>query len=67
MAKGPNASRSTIVSVTIPSVQSAKLLERLATRGIYGKNAAEVAARFVDKALEQFVETPKLTVDEGLK
>jgi hypothetical protein len=62
MAKRPNASGSTVVKVTL-SEQSAKLLDRLATKGIYGKNGAEVAARFIDKALEQFVETPRLTLD----
>ena len=67
MAKRPNVSGSTVVSVTV-SVQSAKLLEHLAAKGIYGKNGAEVAARFIDKALEQFVETPKLKLDDdGLK
>jgi hypothetical protein len=67
MAKRPNASGSTLVKVTL-SVQSAKLLDQLATKGIYGKNGAEVAARFIDKALEQFVVTPKLTLDaDGLK
>jgi hypothetical protein len=66
MAKKPNASGSTVVSVTL-SEQSAKLLEQLAARGIYGKNGAEVAARFIDKALEQFVDAPRFALTEGTK
>lgn len=61
MGKSNNLVESTTLRVTI-SVQSAKLLEQLAGRGIYGRNPAEVAARFVDEALQRFVEQPKLTV-----
>jgi len=42
------------------SQQSKDLLEELARRGIYGRNEAEVAGRFIDNALQEFVETPKL-------
>jgi len=44
------------------SVQSVRLLEQLAERGIYGRNSAEVAARFIDDALKEFVDKPKLIV-----
>jgi hypothetical protein len=59
MAKGNNASDSRTVTVTV-SEQSAQLLDQLAQRGIYGRNPAEVAGRFVDKALQEFVDQPKL-------
>lgn len=38
------------------SPQSLELLEAIAARGIYGRDSNEVARRFIDKALEQFVE-----------
>jgi hypothetical protein len=62
MTKLGNISGSVPFRVTV-SKQSMKLLEQLAARGIYGRNAAEVAARFIDKALEQFIEVPKLKVE----
>jgi hypothetical protein len=37
-----------------------RLLANLATRGIYGRNPSEVVARFIDQAIQGFVETPKL-------
>jgi hypothetical protein len=42
------------------SEQSADMLKELATRGIYGRTPAEVGGRFIEQALQQFVETPKL-------
>jgi hypothetical protein len=59
MAKGPNATGSKNFPITL-SVESIRLLSELAAKGIYGRNKAEVAARFIDKALEEFVERPKL-------
>jgi hypothetical protein len=41
------------------SHQSYLLLEKLATYGIYGKDASEVATRFVDERLQQMLESPK--------
>jgi hypothetical protein len=38
------------------SRRSLALLEELAERGIYGEDAAEVGARFVDQALKQFAQ-----------
>jgi len=46
------------VTVTI-SDQSAAMLEKLATFGVYGVSVSEVAARFIDHALqESFVTQP---------
>lgn len=44
------------------AAQSVNLLKQLATRGIYGRSPAEVGGRFIERALEQFVEHPKLRV-----
>jgi hypothetical protein len=57
--KRPNASGSENVPITL-SLRSVRLLDELAKNGIWGRNRAEVAARFVDRALEGFVELPKL-------
>lgn len=57
--KRPNATGSENFQITL-SVGSARLLDEIARNGIWGKNRAEVAARFVDRALEGFVEQPKL-------
>jgi hypothetical protein len=62
MAKSANTSRSTTLRVTV-SAQSAELLEQLAAKGIYGRNSAEVAARFVDEALQRYIETPRLQIE----
>jgi len=59
MARAVNASASGTIEVTL-SVQSKLLLQELAARGVYGRNVAEVAARFIDAALERFVEAPRL-------
>lgn len=61
MAKGNNLVHSATIRVTV-SEQSERLLEQLAQRGIYGRNSAEVAGRFVDEALQKFVEQPKLRI-----
>jgi hypothetical protein len=61
MAKGNNLADSSTLRVTV-SVQSERLLEQLAERGIYGRNSAEVAARFIDDALKEFVDKPKFSV-----
>src|SRR5258705_169666 len=59
MPKSPNSSDSDTIRVTL-SVQSIGLLEQLAERGIYGRNGAEVAGRFIDKALQEFTEAPNV-------
>ena len=57
--KTPNPSGSANFQITL-SLRSARLLDEIAKNGIWGRNRAEVAARFVDRALEEFVEQPKL-------
>jgi hypothetical protein len=57
--KTPNISGSESFQITL-SVNSARLLDEIAKNGIWGKNRAEVAARFVDRTLEGFIEQPKL-------
>lgn len=57
--KRPNATGSENFSITL-SLRSARLLDEIAKNGIWGRNRAEVAARFVDRALEGFVEQPNL-------
>jgi len=64
MPKAANASGSAVIRVTV-STQSAALLDALAAKGIYGRNAAEVAGRFVDRALQEFVDTPRLPLSSG--
>jgi hypothetical protein len=61
MAKTRNESRSKTIRVTV-SEQSEELLDRLAGLGVYGRNAADVAGRFVDRALQDFIKPPRFTV-----
>ncbi len=61
MAKGKNGVDSRTIRVTV-SAQSEQLLEQLVQRGVYGRSTAEVAGRFVDGALQRFMEQPKLKV-----
>lgn len=44
------------------SLQSRELLESIAKLGIYGRNEPEVAARFVDERLREFIEKPILKI-----
>ncbi len=64
MAKGNNVVHSAAIRLTV-SVQSQKLLEELAQQGIYGRNPAEVAGRFVDAALQGFVDRPRLRIEHS--
>jgi pyruvate/oxaloacetate carboxyltransferase len=57
--KKKNSADSIQFTVTV-SAETHRLLVDLATRGIYGRNPSEVAARFIDQAIQGFVETPKL-------
>jgi hypothetical protein len=43
------------------SPQAIEALEQIAVRGIYGKDANEVAARLVDRALQEIVYFPRIT------
>ncbi len=61
MAKGKNSTDSRTIRITV-SVQSGRLLDQLAQRGVYGRGPAEVAARFVDRALQRFIQQPKLKI-----
>jgi hypothetical protein len=62
MPKGNNSAHSKTIRVTV-SAQSGQLLDQLAQRGIYGRNPAEVAGRFVDEALQKYVQQPKLRLE----
>lgn len=62
MAKGPNSTKSKSFNITT-SKQSWLVLGQLAERGIYGRNPAEVAARFVDEHLKEFIQAPKFAVN----
>jgi hypothetical protein len=59
MARPKSTSPGARFEVTI-SEQSVDILKELATRGIYGRTPAEVGGRFIEQALQQFVEPPKL-------
>lgn len=61
MPRPPNSSPGDRFEVTL-SVQSIKILQELATRGIYGRTPAEVGGRFIEQALQQFVQPPRLPV-----
>lgn len=63
MAKTSNMSGSNTIRVTL-SHQSIRLLDSLSEKGIYGRNRAEVAGRFIDEALQKFVETPRLQLQK---
>jgi hypothetical protein len=58
MGKLKNASGTEQVTLSL-SEESVRVLRELAVLGIYGKNEAEVAGRFVDKALEPFIVAPR--------
>ena len=60
MARHRNASPGVKFEVTL-ATQSVDLIEELSKRGIYGRTAAEVGGRFIEQALQQFVDKPKLT------
>ena len=59
MPRRKNASPGTKFEVTLAK-QSVSLIEELAKRGIYGRTPAEVGGRFIEQALQQFVDRPKL-------
>ncbi len=58
-----NAVESQSFTITL-SADSIRLLDAIAKRGIWGKNRPEVAARFIDRALEEFVDRPKAKLPE---
>jgi hypothetical protein len=61
MAKNKNGVGSRTIRVTV-SAQSEQLLEQLVQRGVFGRSPAEVAGRFVDRALQRFIPQPKLKI-----
>jgi hypothetical protein len=63
MSRKANASDGVAIKITV-SRQSAELLSKIAAKGIYGRNQSEVAGRFVDKALESFVDSPRFSLDD---
>jgi hypothetical protein len=64
MRKTTNTTGSSIVHVTL-SHQSIRLLDELSEKGLWGRNRAEVAGRFIDEALQRFVEKPQLQIGKG--
>ena len=62
MPRKANASDGVSLKITV-SRQSAALLGKIATKGLYGRNQSEVASRFVDKALEAFVDAPRFSLE----
>jgi len=63
MPKNENSTSSGSITVTL-SEQSIRVLEQLARQGIFGKNKAEVAARFIDRVLETYVQIPRLKISK---
>ncbi len=59
MARRKNSSPGNKFEVTLAK-QSVDMIEELAKRGIYGRTPAEVGGRFIEQALQQFAEQPKL-------
>jgi hypothetical protein len=58
MARPKNSSRGSRLEVTLAE-QSIDILKDLATRGVYGRTPAEVGGRFIEQALQQFIDMPK--------
>jgi hypothetical protein len=58
MKKG-NLVSSESFTITL-STTSVQILDEIAKRGIWGRNRPEVAARFIDRALESFANVPKI-------
>jgi hypothetical protein len=59
MARRKNSSPGNKFEVTLAK-QSIEMIEDLARRGIYGRTPAEVGGRFIEQALQEFVDPPKL-------
>jgi hypothetical protein len=58
MAKNTTATKRITISTT---PQVSRILEWLATRGTFGKNAADVAERIVSERLREFLPDEKFT------
>jgi hypothetical protein len=64
MARPKSASPGTRFEVTL-SEQSVALLKKLAVRGIYGRTPSEVGGRFIEQALQNFVDPPRLALGKS--
>lgn len=53
-----------VIEVTI-SEQSVQILDKLVLLGIYGVDRDEIAARFIDEMLSQFMEPPRFDGFDG--
>jgi hypothetical protein len=61
MGRKGNAAEGQPLTITL-SRQSVEALNQIAARGIYGRNVPEVAARFVDRALQDLVQFPPIAL-----
>lgn len=61
MARPKSISPGVRFEVTLAE-QSVEMLKELASRGIYGRSPSEVGGRFIEQALQQFTESPKLII-----
>lgn len=61
MPRRSNPSVSETLRVTL-AAQSVQVLDEIAKHGIYGKNSAEVAARFVEERLREFTAKPVVVI-----
>lgn len=65
MARNKNLSGSESLKITLAE-QSVRLLERVAKRGVYGKSSSEVVARYVERRLEQQIESGFFKLEDPL-
>lgn len=56
-----SAGERTVMLRVVISGTPMRLLKELATYGIYGDSATEVARRFIDEALQKFTDRPLLS------
>jgi hypothetical protein len=66
MPKKANPTSSEILRITL-SQESVRLLSSLAEKGIYGRNPADVAGRFIDESLRRFVTPPQFNLERTEK
>lgn len=64
MARGENSAESASMTITVSS-ESARLLKQLAEMGIYGRSRAVVAAGFVEKRIQELVESGFLKLQDS--
>jgi hypothetical protein len=62
MARNENSSGSVPITITVAE-STARLLERLAQMGPYGRNRANVAALIVDRRIQEYIESGFLKLD----